>query len=62
MVEEGVAAPAEIDKAITHGFGPRYSTLGVMEFIDWGGSIFSTYAGHYLSKALDSPRHAPRKK
>ena len=59
MVEEGVATPAEIDKAITHGFGPRYSTLGVMEFIDWGGVDILYYAGHYLSKALDSPRHAP---
>ena len=59
MVEEGVATPAEIDKAITHGFGPRYATLGVMEFIDWGGVDILYYAGHYLSKALDSPRHAP---
>ena len=59
MVAEGVATPAEIDKAITHGFGPRYATLGVMEFIDWGGVDILYYAGHYLSKALDSPRHAP---
>ena len=59
MVEEGVATPAEIDKAITHGFGPRYSTLGVMEFIDWGGVDILYHAGHYLSKTLDSPRHAP---
>ncbi len=59
MVAEGVATPAEIDRAITHGFGPRYSTLGVMEFIDWGGVDILYYAGHYLSKALDSPRHAP---
>ena len=59
MVEEGVATPEEIDKAITHGFGPRYATLGVMEFIDWGGVDILYYAGHYLSKALDSPRHAP---
>ena len=59
MVEEGVATPEELDKAITHGFGPRYSTLGVMEFIDWGGVDILYYAGHYLSKALDSPRHAP---
>ena len=59
MVEEGVATPEELDKAITHGFGPRYATLGVMEFIDWGGVDILYYAGHYLSKALDSPRHAP---
>ncbi|MCY4362512.1 MAG: 3-hydroxybutyryl-CoA dehydrogenase [Gammaproteobacteria bacterium] len=59
MVEEGVATPEELDKAITHGFGPRYATLGVMEFIDWGGVDILYYAGHYLSKALDSPGHAP---
>ena len=59
MVEEGVASPEDIDKAITSGFGPRYATLGVMEFIDWGGVDILYYAGHYLSKALDSPRHAP---
>ena len=59
MVAEGVASPEDIDKAITHGFGPRYATLGVMEFIDWGGVDILYYAGHYLSKALDSPRHAP---
>ena len=59
MVEEGVATPEELDKAITHGFGPRYATLGVMEFIDWGGVDILYYAGHYLSRALDSPRHAP---
>ena len=59
MVEEGVATPADLDKAITHGFGPRYATLGVMEFIDWGGVDILYYAGHYLSRALDSPRHAP---
>ena len=59
MVEEGVATPEQLDKAITHGFGPRYATLGVMEFIDWGGVDILYYAGHYLSRALDSPRHAP---
>ena len=59
MVAEGVATPVEIDRAITHGFGPRYGALGVMEFIDWGGVDILYYAGHYLAKALDSPRHAP---
>ena len=59
MVAEGVATPEEIDKAITHGFGPRYATMGVLEFIDWGGVDILYYAGNYLAKALDSPRHAP---
>ncbi len=59
MVAEGVASVEDIDKAIVNGFGPRYATMGVMEFIDWGGLDILYYAGHYLAKALDSPRHAP---
>lgn len=59
MVDEGVASAADIDKAIRYGFGPRYATLGVLEFIDWGGVDILYYAGHYLARALDSPRHAP---
>jgi len=59
MIHQGVATPADIDKAITHGFGPRYATMGVVEFIDWGGVDIMYYAGHYLSKALASPGHRP---
>ena len=59
MVDEGVASPEEIDKAITHGFGPRFTTMGVLEFIDWGGVDILYYGGNYLAKALNSPRHAP---
>jgi 3-hydroxybutyryl-CoA dehydrogenase len=59
MIHEGVATPEEIDKAIMAGFGPRYATMGAVEFIDWGGVDIVYYAGHYLAKALDSPRHAP---
>ena len=59
MVHEGVASPEDIDKAITTGFGPRYTTMGAIEFIDWGGVDIVYYAGNYLAKALDSPRHAP---
>ena len=59
MVHEGVASAEDIDKAIMNGFGPRYATMGVIEFIDWGGVDIMYYACNYLSKALDSPRHAP---
>ncbi len=59
MVHEGVATAEEIDKAIVNGFGPRYATMGPIEFIDWGGVDILWYAGNYLAKALDSPRHAP---
>lgn len=59
MVEQGVATAQDIDKAILNGFGPRYATMGVLEFVDWGGVDILYYAGHYLADALESPAHAP---
>ncbi|MCW5771634.1 MAG: hypothetical protein KIT16_08375 [Rhodospirillaceae bacterium] len=59
MVHEGVASAEDIDKAIRVGFGPRYTTMGPIEFIDFGGLDIAYYACHYMAKALNSPRHAP---
>lgn len=59
MVEEGVATPEDIDRAVRYGFGPRFASMGVVEFIDFGGLDILYYASHYLAKALDDPRHAP---
>ncbi len=59
MVHEGVATPEEIDRAIMNGFGPRYTTMGVVEFIDWGGVDIMWYACNYLADALGSDRHRP---
>ena len=58
MVEEGVASPKEIDKAIRFGFGIRYLNMGLLEFIDWGGLDILYYASNYLEQALDSDRYA----
>ena len=58
MVEEGVASADEIDKAIKYGFGFRFSVLGMIEFIDWGGGDILYYASRYLTRALDHPRYA----
>ena len=58
MVEEGVASPEELDKAIKYGFGFRFAVLGLLEFIDWGGGDILYYASRYLTKALDNPRYA----
>jgi len=58
MVEEGVAAPEELDKAIKYGFGFRFAVLGLLEFIDWGGGDILYYASRYLTQALDNPRYA----
>lgn len=52
MVEEGVASPADIDAAIRFGFGFRYTTMGVIEFIDFGGLDTFYHANRYLTEAL----------
>lgn len=57
MVEEGVASPEDIDKAIRYGFGFRYAVLGLLEFIDWGGGDILYYASSYLEGALGSDRY-----
>lgn len=61
MVEEGVATPEDIDKAIRYGFGPRFATMGMIQFIDWGGSDILYHASNYLAEALDSDRYATPK-
>jgi 3-hydroxybutyryl-CoA dehydrogenase len=58
MVEEGVATPEDIDKAIRYGFGFRYAIMGLLEFIDWGGGDILYYASRYLEGALHSNRYA----
>ena len=58
MVEEGVASAEDIDTAIRVGFGLRFSVLGLLEFIDWGGGDILYYASHYLAGAID-PRFLP---
>jgi 3-hydroxybutyryl-CoA dehydrogenase len=57
MVEEGVATAEDIDKAIKYGFGFRYATMGLLEFIDWGGGDILYYASRYLEGALRSDRY-----
>ena len=57
MVEEGVASAEDIDTAVRLGFGLRFSVLGLLEFIDWGGGDILYYASRYLADAVD-PRFA----
>ena len=58
MVEEGVASPEDLDKAIKYGFGFRFAVLGLLEFIDWGGGDILYYASRYLTQALGNERYA----
>ncbi len=57
IVEEGVATAEEVDKAIRVGFGVRFATMGLLEFIDWGGGDILFHASKYLEGALGSDRY-----
>ncbi|ENU23151.1 hypothetical protein F993_02299 [Acinetobacter proteolyticus] len=59
MVEEGVASAEDIDIAIRTGFGLRFSVLGLLEFIDWGGGDILYYASQYLQKELGERYRTP---
>lgn len=59
LVEEGVASAEDIDVAIRVGLGLRYSVLGVLEFIDWGGGDTLYYASNYLCEKLDGRFKSP---
>jgi 3-hydroxybutyryl-CoA dehydrogenase len=59
MLEEGVATAEDIDRAVQVGFGLRYATMGMLEFLDWGGVDILFYAGNYLKDALQDARYAP---
>ena len=59
LVEEGVATPEDIDRAVRAGFGPRYTAMGMCEFIDYGGLDILYYASRSMARALDAPRYEP---
>lgn len=59
MVEEGVASAEDVDKAVRYGFGVRYATLGMLEFVDWGGGDILYHACNYLADNINQERFAP---
>ena len=58
MVEEGVATAEQIDLATRYGLGFRFSSIGLLEFIDFGGLDILYYANDYLSQHLSKERYA----
>ena len=59
LVEEGVATPQAVDEAIRAGLGFRYATVGVFEFIDWGGVDILYWAAHFMAQATGQERFRP---
>jgi 3-hydroxybutyryl-CoA dehydrogenase len=60
MIEQGVATAEDIDKATRYGFGFRFASLGVVEFIDYGGNDILYYACRYLARELGERYKAPQ--
>lgn len=58
LVEEGVASAEDVDLAISVGFGLRFATLGMLEFVDWGGGDILYYALRYMAETIDKDRFA----
>jgi 3-hydroxybutyryl-CoA dehydrogenase len=56
ILEEGVATPEDIDRAIKTGFGFRLCAFGLLEFIDMGGLDILYYADDFLHSAFKSER------
>lgn len=59
LVEEGVATPEDVDKAFRAGMGFRYASIGIFEFIDWGGVDVLYRASRYMSEAQGDDRFKP---
>ena len=58
MIEEGAATAEEIDKATRYGLGLRFAAIGVVEFIDFGGSDILHHASREMSASIDPHRYA----
>ncbi|MDP3671256.1 MAG: 3-hydroxybutyryl-CoA dehydrogenase [Telluria sp.] len=58
MIEQGLATAEDIDKATRYGFGFRFASIGVVEFIDFGGNDILYYASRYMAQAIDPARFA----
>ena len=57
MIEEGAATAEEIDKATRYGMGLRFAALGVVEFIDFGGSDILHHASREMSASVSAQRY-----
>ena len=58
LIEQGVAEPADIDKALKFGPAFRYATTGQLEVADFGGLDIWCTVGDNLLAVMDASRQA----
>lgn len=59
MVQEGIATPEDIDRAIKTSFAPRYTSVGLLENIDNAGLDLEASVEDYLFPELGNSNRAP---
>ena len=60
ILEEGIAGPEEIDQAVKHSLGLRWSLLGPMRIADLGGLDTWGYVAEYLFPFLSNTPDPPQ--
>ena len=58
LIQNGVAAPEDIDKALKFGPAFRYATTGQLEVADFGGLDIWCVVGDNLLKEMDNSKEA----
>lgn len=58
LIENGIAAPEDIDKALKFGPAFRYATTGQLEVADFGGLDIWCVVGDNLLKEMDNSKEA----
>lgn len=58
LIEQGIAEPSEIDKALKFGPAFRYATTGQLEIADFGGLDIWCIVGDNLLKVMDASKEA----
>lgn len=60
IIEQGIAEPADVDKALKFGPAFRYATTGQLEVADFGGLDIWCVVGDNLLKVMDNSQEANR--
>ncbi|SDF14337.1 3-hydroxyacyl-CoA dehydrogenase family protein [Sporolituus thermophilus] len=60
IIEQGIAAPEDVDKALKFGPAFRYATTGQLEIADFGGLDIWCIVGDNLLKVMDNSQKANR--
>jgi 3-hydroxybutyryl-CoA dehydrogenase len=60
IIEQGIAAPEDVDKALKFGPAFRYATTGQLEVADFGGLDIWCIVGDNLLKVMDNSQSASK--